>query len=317
MKEREKNNVGLDWNMIAQICTGIYFLSLVYTTYGFNNVYRFTHPTKHIHQCRNPSHLKDGKQSIKEQDEIFNHRSQKWILLVDDEESIRQAIGQYLFDQGYQVTACADAETAWNICMKSKEKKVPDLIVSDICMPTKQQTKFRDGLDLLRKIRETSVLAPIPVILLTAKGSSQDRIAGYNAGADAYIPKPFDPEELLAIVDTSIERHEILNGSNQNINIDDIKQDIQMIKQMLLEEGGAGVGSGWIASEAQHIYLTPMERNLLQLLCQGKMNKEMAMELFLSQRRVEQLITTLFRKTDTSNRTELVRWAISTGITSI
>mmetsp|Transcript_28064 Transcript_28064/g.61583 ORF Transcript_28064/g.61583 Transcript_28064/m.61583 type:complete len:332 (-) Transcript_28064:56-1051(-) len=246
-------------------------------------------------------------------DEAWQRRSKQWVVLVDDEEAIRKSVGQFLFDAGYQVTACADADTALKICRsyrtesngseENNSPSLPDVIVSDIRMPGK------DGLELLSDIRSDEHLVEIPVVLLTAKGLTEDRIAGFKAGADAYLPKPFDPEELLTIIDNSIQRHETLSGGN--VEVDDLKRDLDDIKFMLLERGGGGVGGGWV--EATNVFLAPDEREVLELLCKGLMNREIAEELFTSTRRVEQHLTSMFRKTSTSNRTELVRWAISTG----
>jgi DNA-binding NarL/FixJ family response regulator len=138
---------------------------------------------------------------------------------------------------------------------------------------------------------------------------AQDRIAGYDAGADAYLPKPFDPEELVSIIDSVIQQYETLNG--RDIDIDDLKQDLNEIKQLLLENGGGGVGNGWVRDT--NVFLAPDEREVLELLCQGLMNKEIAEKTFLSKRRVEQLLTSMYRKVNVKNRTELVRWAVSSG----
>ena len=249
-------------------------------------------------------------------DEQWHRRSKQWVVLVDDEESIRKSVGQFLFDAGYQVTACADADTALRVCRSSRaddesssSSSVPDAIVSDIRMPG------RDGLALLSDIRSDELLVEVPVVLLTAKGLAEDRIAGFQAGADAYLPKPFDPEELLTVIDNSIQRHEALSGGS--VGVDDLKRDLDEIKFLLLEKGGGGVGGGWVEAEATNVYLAPAEREVLELLCKGLMNKEIAEELFISTRRVEQHLTSMYRKTGKSNRTELVRWAVSTGIVSI
>ena len=249
-------------------------------------------------------------------DEQWHRRSKQWVVLVDDEESIRKSVGQFLFGAGYQVTACADADTALRVCRSSRaddesssSSSVPDAIVSDIRMPG------RDGLALLSDIRSDELLVEVPVVLLTAKGLTEDRIAGFQAGADAYLPKPFDPEELLTVIDNSIQRHEALSGGS--VGVDDLKRDLDEIKFLLLEKGGGGVGGGWVEAEATNVYLAPAEREVLELLCKGLMNKEIAEELFISTRRVEQHLTSMYRKTGKSNRTELVRWAVSTGIASI
>lgn len=243
-------------------------------------------------------------------DSIWRKRSNCWVIVVDDEESIRKSVGQLLYDRGYQVSACGDGNTALKVALGKRTDAngntidaIPDCIVSDVRMPG------MDGIELLKRIRNDSTLLEVPVILLTAKGMTQDRIAGYDSGADAYITKPFDPEELVAIVDNAIERHETLSGAQ--IQVDDLRRDLDEIKHLLLEEGGGGVGDGWV--EKTNVFLAPDEKEVLELLCKGLMTKEIASITGLSKRRVEQLLTRMFRKTEAKNRTELVRWAVSTG----
>jgi DNA-binding NarL/FixJ family response regulator len=260
---------------------------------------------------RIPYHSASSVEDFGMRDDQWQQRSNRWVVVVDDEQSIRQAVGNYLSDQGYQVTACADAKTALDV-VRSKRRfnkegaeiiRPPDAIVTDIRMPE------MDGLELLEQVRSDEVLVGVPVILLTAKGKANDRIAGYKAGADSYLSKPFDPDELLSIIDNCILRHDTLNG--ENVLIDDLRRELDEIKYLLLEKGGGGVGNGWV--EATSVFLTPDERKVLELLCQGLTTKEIASATYLSTRRVEQLLTTMFRKTEVSNRTELVRWAVATG----
>jgi len=247
--------------------------------------------------------------------------NERWIILVDDEKDIRDAVGQYLSMQGYQITACADAESAFDVINSAYERAkydetrpMPNLIITDIVMPG-----GKNGLDFLKQIRSTPILASIPVILLTAKGNTEDRVLGYKYGADAYLPKPFDPEELVSIIQSVILNYDELNIplSNINVSFDDIQNDLKKIKQLLLQEG-YGVTGGinrdtgkW--NIGNKVFLIPDERKVLELLCEGLTNKEIANELYISQRRVEQHITSMFRKTEVGNRTELVRWAVSTG----
>jgi DNA-binding NarL/FixJ family response regulator len=312
---------------------------------------------------------------IDKKNQMQQYRSQRWILLVDDEAAIRDAVGQLLVNSGYQVTVCADGKEALRVALWSTRygpppsilrkknrrsdceiddknsapslssississtyssgasasasatsnlslvppRDLPDVIVSDVRMP------IMDGLTLLEQIRSHSQLVQIPVILLTAKGMVQDRVAGYQAGADAYLPKPFDPDELIALIDHFIQRHEILNDANQNAIVD-LQRNVQDIKYLLLEQMGGGsinsVGKSDALQEGSisprvintNVFLAPDERQVLYLLCEGKMNKEIAETMYLSTRRIEQLLTVLFRKTKVKNRTELVRWAIATG----
>ena len=208
-----------------------------------------------------------------------------WVLVVDDEEPIRNAVAGLLSDSGYQVTACADAPTALKVARSRiaadqttsvNENSLPDCIVSDIRMPK------MDGIELLRKIRLDATLSEVPIVLLTAKGMTKDRIQGYDAGADAYLCKPFDPDELVAVVDNVIDRHATLSGSD--VQVDDLKRDLDEIKFLLLEKGGGGVGNGWV--EQTNVFLAPDEREVLELLCEGLTTKEIAEKSFISTRRV-------------------------------
>jgi DNA-binding NarL/FixJ family response regulator len=260
----------------------------------------------------------DRQQHLNPEEILSKRRANSWILLVDDEEPIRRAVGKFFHDKGYQVTTSADGAVAFQLAMSKKIidnttgemiHRFPDCIVSDIRMPV------MDGLELLHKIRNDNLLSMIPVVLLTAKGLTQDRIAGYDSGADAYLSKPFSPEELVAIVDNIILRSDNLNveseSNNRNVSVDDLKRDLDEIKNLLLNKGGGGIGNGWV--EQTNIFLSKDERIILELLSRGLMTKEIAAETHLSSRRVEQLLTEMFRKTEVKNRTQLVRWAVSTG----
>lgn len=245
------------------------------------------------------------KEIEKIRDHEFMERTKRWVVLVDDEEAIRLAVGDYLYDQGYQVTACADADAMLEVCAKPQGDgqlpAVPDAIVSDVRMPGK------DGLELLRLIRADERLERVPVILLTAKGMTQDRIAGYRAGADVYLPKPFIPEELLCIVDNVILRRQQMAGEKGKLV--ELKADMSNIKQLLRRNGSKVV-------KATDVYLTPVERDTLELLCKGYTNGEIAEERGVSVIGVNRMIQRMYLTTRTQTRTELVRWAIETGYVS-
>ena len=243
-----------------------------------------------------------------------------WIVLVDDEASIRSALGQFFREQQYHVTTCPDGATTLTTLQSGQPQqqhqpppRLPDCLISDIRMPG------MDGLELVRRIRTEERLSIIPVVLLTAKGQIQDRIAGYEAGADAYLSKPFSPEELLAIVENIVERSHTVrrDQARQQEPYDDnsveaLTRDLREIKQLLLTTGGSGgVGQGWV--ERTNVFLSTDERLIVDLVSRGFMTKEIAAATHLSARRIEQILTELFRKTDVKNRTELVRWAVSTG----
>ena len=107
------------------------------------------------------------------------------ILVVDDDRRLRDLLKRYLSQNHFLVTAAADAAEAENM-LRSMEF---DLIVLDVMMPGKS------GLELTRILRQTR--PNIPILLLTAKDTSHDRIDGFEAGADDYLTKPFEPRELV------------------------------------------------------------------------------------------------------------------------
>ena len=238
-------------------------------------------------------------------DRQFRERNRRWIVLVDDEESIRMAVGDYLYDHGYKLTACADADALVEVVsMPPEENKlpaVPDVIISDIRMPG------RDGLALLKYIRADKRLSRVPVVLLTAKAFTTDRIEGYNSGADVYLTKPFDPEELLAIVDNLILRRQQMTGSKGRLT--DLQEEMANIKQILKINGSNVV-------KKTDVYLTLSEREVLEMVCDGVMNIAIAKKRGVTPERVGGIMQQLYFKTDTRSRTELVRWALKTGYVS-
>jgi two-component system phosphate regulon response regulator OmpR len=115
------------------------------------------------------------------------------ILVVDDDARLRQLLHRYLVQNSYYVTTAAEAGEA-----KAKLKNLAfDLVVLDIMMPG------QDGLSLTEELRRDS---EVPILLLTARGAPEDRIAGLEAGADDYLPKPFEPRELLLRIATILRR---------------------------------------------------------------------------------------------------------------
>ncbi len=106
------------------------------------------------------------------------------VLVVDDDARLRNLLRDYLSSQGFLVTTADDANDAREMLKRIQV----DIAILDVMMPGE------DGLSLGRAIRETS---DMPILFLTARGEAQDRIAGLRAGADDYLPKPFEPEELV------------------------------------------------------------------------------------------------------------------------
>lgn len=225
------------------------------------------------------------------------------ILLVDDEPGLREAVQAYLEDSGFDVNVASNANQGWDIL----QSYLPDLVITDIMMPQ------IDGYQFLQKLREDPRFKALPVVFLTAKGMTTDRIQGYQAGCDAYLSKPFDPEELVAIVENLLERRVVAKTTNEGENTSDIAalaSQIAEIKAMLM-------GKNTIAQTPSPIKidLTPREQSVLDLVARGLMNKEIARDLNTSVRNVEKYVSRLFTKTGTNSRTELVRYALEHGLT--
>ncbi|CUA92191.1 response regulator [Pannonibacter indicus] len=115
------------------------------------------------------------------------------ILLVDDDSRIRDLLGRVLQENGYRVTTAANAAEARR-CLSGLAF---DLLILDIMMPGE------NGLDLAASLRADS---PVPILMLTARAEAEDRIAGLEAGVDDYLPKPFDPRELMLRIAAILRR---------------------------------------------------------------------------------------------------------------
>ncbi|MBW4531643.1 MAG: response regulator transcription factor [Aphanothece saxicola GSE-SYN-MK-01-06B] len=230
------------------------------------------------------------------------------LLLVDDEPGLRTAVKAYLEDEGFAVTTANDGEEGWT----AAQAQMPDVVITDVMMPR------CDGYGLLKRLRADERLGGTPVIFLTAKGMTADRIAGFQAGADDYIPKPFDPDELVARVRNVVRRQERLLAEAARFADADIgamARQITEIRSMLGGGGASGaVGSAKKPVSDVKLDFTPREASVLQLVAEGMMNKEIARRLETSIRNVEKYVSRLFIKTGTASRTELVRFALEHGL---
>ena len=137
----------------------------------------------------------------------------KDILIVDDDKNICEVIKLYLQKEGYKVTLAYDGQAG----VEAFERNAPALVVLDIMMPRK------DGWEVLKQIRKSSA---VPVIMLTAKGETFDKVLGLELGADDYIVKPFDPKEFIARVKAVMRRSNMQEEENRQISYDDLLIDI-------------------------------------------------------------------------------------------
>lgn len=139
--------------------------------------------------------------------------STKHILIIEDDPSLAELISEYLSMNYYQVCHAPTATEGLNILNASN--KPVDLIILDLMLPD------MDGMQVCQKIRQhkDSRLAQTPIIMLTAKGDTTDRVLGLEMGADDYIPKPFEPRELLARIRAVLRRHELSSQPHKDDNL--------------------------------------------------------------------------------------------------
>ncbi|MCB2001965.1 MAG: response regulator transcription factor [Burkholderiaceae bacterium] len=124
------------------------------------------------------------------------------LLMIEDDTRLAQMVSQYLGQSGYQVTHAADAQSGLDRLQARGAEPLPDLVILDLMLPD------MDGLEVCKRIRAMpGAVARMPVLMLTAKGDPMDRIIGLEIGADDYLPKPFEPRELLARIRAVLRRH--------------------------------------------------------------------------------------------------------------
>jgi DNA-binding response OmpR family regulator len=120
----------------------------------------------------------------------------KKALIVDDDPNISELLRLYFDKDGFAVVSCLDGEKA----VETFNQTSPDVIILDLMLPGK------DGYDIMREIRKTS---DVPILMLTARGDTLDKVVGLELGADDYVQKPFEPKELLARVKAVLRRYDV------------------------------------------------------------------------------------------------------------
>lgn len=173
---------------------------------------------------------------------------QPHILVVDDDDRLRDLLTRYLGENGFNVSAARDALEA----RASLAGLQFDLIVLDVLMPGEK------GVDLARSLREEG--AKVPILLLTALSETEDRIAGLEAGVDDYLAKPFEPRELVLRIEAILRRYgelpevasdEVVVAETNAVSFGQFRFDSA---KMILQRGD------------EHIYLTTAEQALLAAL---------------------------------------------------
>jgi len=204
----------------------------------------------------------------------------KRLLVVDDEPNLLRAVAACLKAENYEVSTARSGHEA----LLQLAESVPDLVISDIRMPG------MDGYKLARQLRGSPRTALVPIVFLTAKDETADRIDRFRAGIDAYLTKPFEPLELIAVVNAILQRVERTHSQIARL-----------------------VGAGNIENTPvsfQDEVLTDAENRVAAAVSRGLTNKEIAAELEISVRTVENHISHILDKKGFSNRVEIARYVL-------
>ncbi|NEQ68771.1 MAG: response regulator transcription factor [Symploca sp. SIO1B1] len=230
------------------------------------------------------------------------------ILVADDNLGTRLSVSDYLEMAGYSVIAAEDGQQALSMI----ETYHPHMIVTDINMPR------MDGYELVRQVRQKPAFRLLPVVFLTERGSTEERILGYKLGCDLYLPKPFEMEELGAVIRNLLERANMLQaeisfssrGVSQEMSEKSTKTPQEKTPASVPINSQENKQHDGSASKVNTFHLTNREQEVLDLLTTGQSNVEIGSNLHLSHRTIEKYVSNLLRKTDTSKRAELVRFAL-------
>ncbi len=204
----------------------------------------------------------------------------KRLLIVDDEPNLLRAVAACLRAEGYEIDAVRSGEEA----LIHVAQTLPDLIVSDVRMPR------MDGHALARQLRINPRTDLIPIVFLTAKDETADRIDGFRSGVDAYLTKPFEPDELVAVIANILRRVERTHTEIARL-----------------------IGTFKVSEEVSFTdeQLTEAEARIASAVARGLSNKEIATELAISVRTVENHISHILAKKNFDNRVEIARFVLA------
>ena len=172
----------------------------------------------------------------------------KRVLLVDDDQSIIEVQKMYFEKEGYQVSACMQGDKAVD-AFKTFD---PDIIILDLMLPG------MDGNDICREIRKVS---DVPIIMLTARTDTLDKIIGLELGADDYVPKPFEPKELLARVKAVLRRSDKKPAASDKPASEEAGKEIISYPGFVVDKARYVV-----TVDGEEIYMPPKELELLFFL---------------------------------------------------
>ena len=221
------------------------------------------------------------------------------ILVADDNLGTRLSVSDYLELSGYSVITAEDGQQALSMI----EAYHPNVLVTDINMPR------MDGYELVRQVRHKPAFRLLPVVFLTERTSTEERIKGYQSGCDLYLPKPFEMQELGVVIRNLLDRLQMMHNEIRISSTDVLPSPTQKpgVAPVSKTEDAQNQTS---SPKTKDFRLTEREQQVLDLLTTGLSNGEIGNKLHLSPRTVEKHVSNLLRKTDTNNRAELVRFAL-------
>lgn len=203
----------------------------------------------------------------------------KRLLIVDDEPNLLRAVAACLRGEGYEVETARSGEEA----LVHIAQRLPDLIISDIRMPR------MDGYAFARQLRGNPRTDLIPIVFLTAKDESSERIAGIRSGVDAYLTKPFEPDELIAVIENILARIERTHAEIARLIGSSTREPVSFVDEDLTEA----------------------EQRIAAAVASGLSNKDIASELGISVRTVENHISHILAKKNFDNRVEIARYVLA------
>ena len=205
----------------------------------------------------------------------------KRLLIVEDNARLLRAIQVCLTKAGFEAMTARNGDEA----LVRIAETIPDLVVSDIMMPG------TDGFSLAAQIRQNPRTDLIPIVFLTAKDTRADRIQGFHVGVDAYLVKPFEPEELIATIDNILSR---VSRTHQRV--------AASVTAARSSESVADSALNQIDSQKD---LSEAEERVAVLVAAGLSNKEIAARLEVSTRTIESHVSHILAKKGWTNRVEI------------
>ncbi|HJP05794.1 MAG: DNA-binding response regulator [Chromatiales bacterium] len=217
------------------------------------------------------------------------------ILLIDDDEKLGDLLGTFFGRFDLELQVAHDPETGLEMLAAGD----PDLVILDVMLPG------QDGFEVCRTIRKASA---VPIIMLTARGEVTDRIVGLEIGADDYMPKPFEPRELVARIQNVLRRSTVSRQTGQNLHYDGLSVDLERRSAEL---------------DGANLDLTTMEYQLLALFAGNPgrtftrdeiLNELRGIDAQLFSRSVDILVSRLRQKLgDTSKQARFIETVWGTG----